>query len=269
MALSAEEFNKLQGDFASGRNPLAYLPLVSELRRQRRYQEGLEICQRGLAGDPNSVAGRTLLARILADLGRYPQALHEVQRVEASAPDSLGLKIEKARCLIKLRMVDEARATMDWLNTVSPMDPQVQVLNPQLRQLEASTSGPARASSPRIAMLATSVEDMAKSVRTGISPVARLLALGVYDLDSGKSAVEGSDLVCGAGEALYQEVALACDELDRGEVRFLVAETSKCLSLTLRRGRRLVVVGVDPSTNYGKLHHRLNAALAPYSGDAK
>ncbi|MBI5153965.1 tetratricopeptide repeat protein [Candidatus Poribacteria bacterium] len=71
MALKAAELAKLEADFASGRNPLAYIPLCQALRRQRRYTEALEACQRGLRSDPNSVAGRTMLARLLADLGRY------------------------------------------------------------------------------------------------------------------------------------------------------------------------------------------------------
>ena len=64
MAVTSE-FYQLESDFLTGRNPLAYIPLCHALRRQKNYTRAYELCQRGIRNDPKSVAGRTLLARLL------------------------------------------------------------------------------------------------------------------------------------------------------------------------------------------------------------
>ena len=101
MAITPSDIARLEADFKSGRNPLAYIPLCQALRRTKRYARALEVCSAGLRGDKNSVAGRTLYCRLLGDLGRYQDAFTELEKALKEAPDSMGLLTEKARSMFR------------------------------------------------------------------------------------------------------------------------------------------------------------------------
>ncbi|MCB2153548.1 tetratricopeptide repeat protein [bacterium] len=260
MAAKPNDLAKLEADFLSGRNPLAYIPLCNALRRQRQYSQALDTCQLGLSRDPNSIAGRTLFARLLADMGRYSDALQEVQKVEPMAPDAMGLMVEKARCLIKMRRTQEAAETLRMLDQRNPMDPQVQLLNSQLRSLQGEDYRQSREVSTADVSVNLPLEDIVSSLMQQLKTLGVIKMVAALDLDSGKSCVEGELDITGAAEMNYQEVALACDELDQGTVRYQVLEMVKAQVLIVRRGRRMIVAAADPEVNFGKLHHRVFSA---------
>mgnify|MGYP003856636907 CR=1 FL=1 len=91
MATPAET-KRLEQDFLSGRDPRAYIPLCAALRRQKSYIRGLEMAQRGLRGDPTSVAGRIIYARLLSDVGHYEDALREIARLEILNQNPTGFR---------------------------------------------------------------------------------------------------------------------------------------------------------------------------------
>ena len=260
MAAQPNDLVKLEADFLSGRNPLAYIPLCSALRRSRQYAQALETCQLGLSRDPNSIAGRTLYARLLADMGRYSDALQEVQKIEPLAPDAMGLLVEKARCQIKLRQTQEAQETLRVLDQRNPLDPQVQLLNSQLRALQGTDFRQSRETPVSEVTVSLPLEDIVESLMRQLKPLGIIKMVAALDLDSGKSCVEGALDITGPAEMNYQEVALACDELDQGTVRYQVIELAKAQVLILRRGRRMIVAVADPEVNFGRLHHRVISA---------
>ncbi|MEQ8821231.1 MAG: tetratricopeptide repeat protein [Sumerlaeia bacterium] len=261
MALSANELAKLQADLRSGRNPLAYIPICNELRRCKRNAEALEICQQGLSRDPSSLAGRIILARLLGDLGRYQQALSEVKKVEASAPDSKGLLIEKARCQVKLNLLAEAEETLTNLEFHNPVDPEVQKIRTQFRNVRLASSQTAGPKAARTLTVTLSMDEVTSLIKRQLTPLGKLKTVALLDLDSGRSAIEGDAVFADAGESLYQEAAMACDELDQGLLRHVIVEIKGALMIVARRDRKLVVVCSDPTVNFGKLQHRLQLCL--------
>jgi tetratricopeptide (TPR) repeat protein len=263
MALPAE-LAQIETDFLSGRNPLAYIPLCHALRRQKQYMRALELCQRGLAGDPHSIAGRTLYSRLLADLGHYEEALREITKAEASAPDAMGLMVEKARCLIRLKRIDEAEKTLGRLAERNPLDPEVQLLNTQLRQLRGQTSSRASRESQDAGartirldnreILARLLQEMRVQVR--------VLSCAVVPTGAGEPALEGDPSAAEAAYAFYRGVSAAARDLGEPSMRVGLLETENAQLIVLVRRNTLVSICVEPTPRFGKIYHRFLTAVS-------
>ncbi len=64
----------------------AFAALADAHRREGRVEEALRIARAGLARSPRQVAGRVVLGRALADLGRVSDAQREFERVLDAVP---------------------------------------------------------------------------------------------------------------------------------------------------------------------------------------
>lgn len=263
MAPNLNEVQQLEADFLSGRNPLSYIPLCQALRRHRQYSRALEICQRGLAGDPDSVAGRTLLARLFADVGRYQDCLAEVERAETRAPDAMGLLIEKARAQIHLHLAREAEETLHRLDARNPMDPTVQQLHAQFQAMRRATQNlsPAASGQTPLPRFDWRPEEVLGAVRRHIGELGTLQTLALLSLTSGQSLIQGDSRAAEAAERIYHETDLAFGEMDQGMFQLGVVELTKALVMIFRWRGKLLVVSVDPTANFGKLYVRINTVL--------
>lgn len=262
MAITPSDIARLEADFQSGRNPLAYIPLCQALRRTKRYARALEVCSAGLRGDKSSVAGRTLYCRLLGDLGRYQDASTEIDKALREAPDSMGLLTEKARCLIKLHRYEEAEQLLGELNRRNPLDAGVQFLNTEFRTLrirKEAAVGPVRERAPGAAYLST--KEIADRLVAGISPVAPVHAAAVIPLDAGEPAVIGAVENAEASLVFCQEVGMACLELDTGKLNTGIIETERRMLLIAQRKRLVVCLAVDPGQSLGKVIHRFQLFL--------
>lgn len=274
MALNAQELAKLEADFASGRNPLAFIPLATGLRRERRLAEALDVCQRGLDRNPQSVAGRTLRARLLNDLGRYREALVEADRAEAALGEAMGLGVERVRALISLDELERARTCLGKLEAANLVAPEVQMLRGQLREREAQLKPvlvrTSQAAVPRLRV--APVDELASLLTEAIEPLCKVMCCAACDLDSGKYGLEGRRLVLENAEELFQDLVTCCHEMEGGNLKAVTVETRTALTVITQRGRRLVVLSVDPSVNFGRFLHRLNLVLqqhAPVASSAR
>lgn len=256
------ELAQIEEDFLSGRNPLAYIPLCHALRRQRQFPRALELCQRGLAGDPSSIAGRTLYARLLSDLGHYEDALREVARAETQAPGAMGLLIEKTRCLLRLHRLEEANEVLQPLLDHSPLDPEVQLLSTQVRQLRARAAAASISgsdSSQRVLRLTN--REMLQQLLELLRPHALVLSCAVIPVKAGEPAVEGNPALAEAAYAFYSGVDRVSRDLDEPPMRMGILETESAQIIVLVRKDALVSIGFEPTPRFGKLYHRFHTAV--------
>lgn len=264
MAATQDELARLEADFRSGRNPLAYIPLCQALRRQKQYIKALEFCQKGLLGDSNSIAGRTLWCRLLIDNGRYREAHRALEDALEFAPGSMGLLTEYARVLILLKQDEDAEQVVDELNRRNPLDPQVQILYRQFRKLRArAEEKSARTSSiviPKAAFLSTT--EILRKMTESLSSLVPVEGAAVVPMDAGEPAVTGE--VEGAEAALLfsQEATLACYELDQGDFRLAVLDTERRTLFVAVRQRMILSMTVQPQVNIGKVLHRFQLFLS-------
>lgn len=264
MAATQDDLARLEADFRSGRNPLAYIPLCQALRRQKQYIRALEYCQKGLQGDAGSIAGQTLWCRLLIDNGRYQESIRALESALETAPDSMGLLTEYARVLILLKRDEDAEQVVNELNRRNPLDPQVQVLYRQYRKLRArAEEKSARTSSitvPKAAFLSTA--DILRQLTTMMSSIVAIEGAAVVPMDAGEPAVTGE--VEGAEAALLfsQEATLACYELDQGDFRLAVLDTERRTLFVAVRQRMILSMTVQPQANVGKVQHRFQLFLS-------
>jgi tetratricopeptide (TPR) repeat protein len=262
MAVTSE-FYQLESDFLTGRNPLAYIPLCHALRRQKNYTRAYELCQRGIRNDPKSVAGRTLLARLLSDLGRYEDALKEIARVEADAPEAMGILIEKAKCLIRLRRLMEAEITLEVLNSKNPMDPQVQVLNRGLNELRKhelmATPIPIRSGFQRRPIFTS--RQLLDSVREQMTGHCKIRSFAVIPTGAGAPALEGEEMTADVAFQFYREATVACKDLSVGAIRLGIIETDNVQLIVLVRQGYLVSLAIQPTPSLGRILYRFQTVI--------
>ncbi|CAN5424270.1 hypothetical protein BH09SUM1_BH09SUM1_03860 [soil metagenome] len=262
MVLPAE-LARMERDFLSGKNPLAYIPLCHALRRQKSFSRALEICQRGLAQDQNSVAGRALLARLLSDLGHYEDALREVAKAEIAAPDAMGLLTEKARCLLKLRRLEEAEVVLDKLSERNPLDPQVQLLSTQFRQLRSQhpAAGTHRGAEAVTTFMRLTSKEVLDAILKEMKGQATIYAAAVIPTRAGEPAVHGNPLPAEAAYEFWKETSISSQELDCGSMRVGMIETEQAQLIVLVRKNTLVALSIQPSQNFGRIFHRFQMAV--------
>ena len=262
MATSPTDLARLEADFLSGRNPLAYIPYCQALRRAKRFARALEACVEGLARDRDSIAGRTLYCRILGDLGLFGEALTEIDRALQQAPESAGLQTEKVRCLIKLARYDEAEEALRELNRRNPMDATVQHLNSQFREYRTKKEAATSSSAPRSPGAAyLSTREISDRLVAAVSAVAAVHAAAVIPLDAGEPAVVGAVENAEAALVFCQEVGMACIELDTGRLNTGIIESERRLLFIAQRDRLVVCLAVDVQAQLGKVLHRFQLFL--------
>lgn len=252
----SREFEKLEEDFLSGKNPLAYLPLCRQLRRQKAYARALELCQRGLAGDPNSIAGRTLYCRLLSDLGHYEDSLREIQRAETQAPDAQGLQKEKTRCLLRLNRPEEAETVLNELISRNPVDPEVQMLTTQLRRHRAQTTVGSPSSENEVRFLRLSNREILEKLLEEMRPHVKMICCAVIPIGGGEPALEGDAMAAEAGYHYFRGVSKTCEEMEEGLFRVGLLETEKSQLIVLVRKKTLVALCIEPTAKFGKIYHR-------------
>ena len=122
------EIAKLKEVYQSSKNPLAYIPYADALRRSGALNLALEVCREGLQNDSYSVTGRTLLGKILYDMGRYDEALEELGYVLQYARDAFGANLLMARIMVKKMEFNEALDIVKNLKMLNPKEPDVLAL---------------------------------------------------------------------------------------------------------------------------------------------
>ncbi|MDX2175121.1 MAG: tetratricopeptide repeat protein [Candidatus Sumerlaeia bacterium] len=261
--MSPEELARLEREYQSGRNPLAYIPYCQALRKGHQYARALNICAReNRAGGSGSIAGRTLYCRLLADTGRYAESLEEAESALRTAPGSMRLQVEKARALIKLHRPVEARAVIDELNGANPLDPEVQLLNTMMRSAVAS-SQQQRGRSGEVAKRAAILNsrEIVEQLARHIAPVSPVAGVAVIPIDAGEPFVTGPVEFAEAALLFCQEVAVASAELDTGGLLGGVLETERKQLFVASRRRLIIALAVDPSPAFGKVFHRFQLFL--------
>lgn len=267
--MAAADLDQLERDFLSGRNPLAYIPLCSNLRRQKNYARALDVCRRGLAADPDSTAGRTLHARILSDMGRYEEALQEITKVEPRAPDAAGLATEKARALIELGRLDEARSIIEELRRRNLMGVDLQVLQGELRQKERNltpTTRSAPESGDSIAQRRPNQETL-KLLLKEMKPLAQVRSAAIIPLAAGDPALEGNPVDAEVAYEHYRGIMGALKDMEQGALRMSFIETAESQLIVLVRRTVLVSLSFDPTPNFGKIYHRFPLIVAQHWPD--
>lgn len=114
------DISELQLIFELGRNPLAYIPYAEALRNSGHLNLALDVCKSGITLDETSITGRTLLARILYDMGRYDDALEDLANVLQKAHEAFGANLLMAKILTKKREYHDA---MDIVQTIKHLNP--------------------------------------------------------------------------------------------------------------------------------------------------
>ncbi|MDX1971465.1 MAG: tetratricopeptide repeat protein [Candidatus Sumerlaeia bacterium] len=255
--MDSPSLQKYYTDFQNGTNPKAYIPLVAELRRQRQFNEALDVCQQGLQNDPSSAAGRINLVRIYLDLNRLSDADRELKKLEEKGHgNATGYLQERIRCSIKLRDYSGARAALDDLLLIAPFEPLTQQLQSELAELF-------RHSSPEVLKpgfqkgFSKTPQAILQLLEENLSPICEVIALDFFDLRAGKFLIRQNDDLLECAIILHEEVSQSSNELGAGNVRYSLLEMDGILFFVVSRGQYILFGAFDKSVNFGKIQHRV------------
>lgn len=90
--------------------PDSYLQRAELLADLGRYEDAVEELERALGDDPERAAALSLLARVRLATGQLPEALRAADAAVAAAPSDVGANVVRGMVLAELGRVDEAAA---------------------------------------------------------------------------------------------------------------------------------------------------------------
>ncbi len=259
---STSEIAMLEDEFLSGRNPLAFLPLCQKLRRLKKPLKAMEICRRGLEEVPGSLAGKIMYVRLLADLGHYKAALDEIEKVEQTAPETIGLLIEKARCQVKLSKLDEARILINRLNSYDPMNAEVQVISRELRHQERKVNEGKVPERPLFfPPPKRNNQEILEIVKKEIQKLVSVRSCAVIPTGIGIPAVEGDPAHAEIAYEYYKGIVTSCNDLELGKMKMGVIEMDMAQFIVLVRQKSLVSVSFEPTPQFGRVFNRFQTIV--------
>lgn len=261
---TSERLASLQHEYEAGQTALAFFPYAAALRRERKYLQAIEVCQQGLARNPTSVAGRTLLGRLLCDIGRYEESLLILEPVHEQTPGAAGVGIAVARTLVKMHELDRAEVLLEEANRANPMDPEVQLLNTAVRRLRAQQRLQ-RIQAPLSAVSEpppTTPEEVVESIVSRISRIASVVGGLMASLRGRYEPVR----VGGGGVLLpfvdaYRELRKAYQELEYGMLLRGEFEWEQNMILFTTRQDDLVFVALRSVERSGRVKSVLESAV--------
>lgn len=259
-----ERLAALREEFETGTNPVVFIPYATALRRERCYPQAIEVCQKGLARHPGSVAGRTLLARLYCDIGAYEESRVILEQLYASAPDASGVRVALARTYIRMHEIERAESLLYRLNAENPMDPEVQILNTGLRRLKSAGGGVKGDFRPsNLAPPPTTVEEILESVARRMGSVAKVIGVVLVSLEGTFETVRLGQIQA-LREAIeaFREVDRACEELEIGRVSGGEIALDAGTILFACRGDELVMLCLEPSERMGPARIAFDRAIA-------
>lgn len=114
-----------------------FAPLAEAYRRMGLFEEGLQLCLKGVEYHPDFASGRVALGRLYLDKGNIDLAAEQFQRAVDLSPENLLAQSLLGECHLKLRRPKEALAAFKMLLFLNPNDDRAQAT---VRKLESLTA---------------------------------------------------------------------------------------------------------------------------------
>jgi tetratricopeptide (TPR) repeat protein len=129
-----DQLDMLRQAYDSAERHTAYIPYAEALLRSKNFSKALAVCMDGLQLDTHSVRGRTLLSKIYYDMGRYDEALAQLELALQIAPQAFQTKVMLAKTLVRKRQFSRANKIVNALKAMNPDDAEIQLLDQEIRE---------------------------------------------------------------------------------------------------------------------------------------
>ncbi len=114
-----------------------FAPLAEAYRKMGLIDEGIQICQRGVAFHPDFAGGRVALGRLYLEKGLLSEAESEFLRASELSPENLLAQSLLGDTQLKLRKPKEALRAYKMLLLLAPQDSRAQNMVKKLESLTA------------------------------------------------------------------------------------------------------------------------------------
>ncbi|PWT92407.1 MAG: hypothetical protein C5B54_03560 [Acidobacteria bacterium] len=148
MASGSPSIEKLQKKLEKEPNPVVFLQLAEEYRKEGLYQDALRTCQDGLRRHPNYWSTRVAMGRIYHEMGDVNKAREELEKVIKAVPDNLLANRLLGDIYFAANRQDDALKRYRLVQMLSPADQEVAS---NIQKLEAGLSGIAAAAPKPVA----------------------------------------------------------------------------------------------------------------------
>ncbi len=114
-----------------------FAPLAEAYRKMGLFDEGIQLCLKGIEYHPDFASGRVALGRIYLDKGNLVLAAEQLQRAADLSPENLLAQSLLGEAYMKLRRPKDALAAFKMLLLLNPNDEKAQST---VRKLESLTA---------------------------------------------------------------------------------------------------------------------------------
>ncbi len=258
----------LRAAYESGKNPLTYIPYADALRQAGALKQALEVCTAGLENDSYSVTGRTLLAKILYDMGRYDRAVEELGTVLQVAPDAYGANLMMAKTLAKRREFHEAVDIINSIKAQNPSDPELlavdNILRSQIAAIETAGDFYEEGAGASV-KTPVPLDERIKDLRRHLGNFPGLAQFNFSRLrqpskpQARPGGVKGRDL--DPHNAIFLNLNGILKDKGQGQLKRLTMEMTKGDLLMYRVEGFLLFIATEPGVNLGRLRFQIEAFL--------
>lgn len=147
MAGPTPSIEKLLKKLEKEPNPLIYLQLAEEYRKERMYPEALKICQDGLQKHPNYWSARVSMGRIHYEIGNPERAREELEKVIKAVPDNLLANKLLGDIYRESGKYEDALKRYHLVEMLTPADAEVAA---SIRKIEAELQSAPTPSAPEV-----------------------------------------------------------------------------------------------------------------------
>lgn len=254
--MTTDDLEPLKREFESGTSRRAYLSYADALRRRKQLQKALAVCQEGLAQDPQSLTGRSLLARIYYDMGRYDSSVDMLRQIVAQEPMALQSRMLLVKALLRRRLIDEAEAECSRLQELIPDDERVQILARDIRNVKTRIGATGQSADIQDLRTAAGFQNKYHQIKKSLGKSPFIDEVGMLSESASHADTTGAHVAL-----LVEHVKKPIGEAGFGTLKSMQCEMEGAILLMYAVDEDFLFVKSRPECKIGRLRYQIEMVL--------
>lgn len=254
--MTPDNLELLKKEYEEGTSRRAYLPYADALRRGKQLQQALAVCQAGLEKEPQSLTGRSLLARIYYDMGRYDSSVETLRQIVAQEPMALQSRMLLVKALLRRRQINEAEEECARLQEMIPDDERVQILARDIRNVKTKMQATGRSSDMQDMRAAAGFQNKYHQIKKAMNKSPFIDEVGMISESAAHSDTTGARLAL-----MVEQIRKPVGDAGFGSLKTLQCEMEGSTILMYAVDEDFLFVKSRPECKIGRLRYQIEMVL--------